>query len=59
LRNILFAMLWPASALVLLVTSYRSSMEAKGLPPEVQEMLVEQYKNMPEWQRKLTIQGYQ
>ena len=45
--------------MVLLVAHYRSLMEAKGLPREVRDMLIEQYKNMPEWQRKLTIQGYQ
>jgi hypothetical protein len=41
------------------ITHYRSLMEAKGLPREVQDVMIEQYKNMPEWQRKLTIQGYQ
>ena len=41
------------------IAHYRSLMQARGLPLEMQDVMIEQYKKMPEWQRKLTIQGYQ
>ena len=40
------------------VANYRALMEAKGLPKDVQDGLVDAYIKMPEWQRKLTIQGF-
>lgn len=41
------------------IAHYRSLMDAKGINAGMQDILVEQYRKMPEWQRKLTIQGYQ
>lgn len=40
------------------VTHYRSLLDEKGMPPEVQEGLLEAFKKMPKWQRKLTVQGF-
>lgn len=40
------------------VAHYRSLLKAGGMPPEVQEGLVEAFKKMPKWQRDLTIQGF-
>lgn len=40
------------------VANYRALMEAKGLPKDIQDGLIEAYIKMPEWQRKLTIQGF-
>jgi len=41
------------------VAEYQRLLSENNMPPEVQASLVEAFKKMPDWQRKLTLQGFQ